>query len=610
MHAQRGFALKKFLLWTLLIVLAAGGVWLSKLIWFKPFNIDHFYNRVFIEYALEDPELLTRLRVLPPWIDYYKDDLTDVSMQRQRELLAEAKENLAILRSYDREDQTESQRLSTDILDWFLSNNIAGEPYLFHNYPVNQLFGVQNNLPEFMAEQHQIDEPDDAAAYIARLEKFDWKFDQVLEGLRYREAQGILPPRFVVEKVLKGMRDFVAAPAEENILYTAFERKLGELENLAEAERAALLTDARAAIETDVYPAYGALIEYFEGILPRTTDEAGVWKFPGGEGFYAYRLRSFTTTDMSPEQVHRLGLEQVEKISAEMDAILDAEGYTEGTVGERMAALAEEERFLYPDTDAGRERILADYQAIIDEISAGLDEAFNIRPQARVEVRRVPEFRQATAPGAYYNAPAMDGSRPGVFYANLRSVKEIPKFGMRTLAYHEAVPGHHFQIAIQQELKGLPIFRTMPLFTAYTEGWALYAEQVAAELGFQEDPYDRLGYLQAALFRAVRLVVDTGIHHKRWTREQAIDYMRATTGMPQSDVVAEIERYIVMPGQACAYMVGKLKILELRERARDALDESFSLAEFHDVVLKNGAVPLDLLERIVEDWIEEKTAKK
>jgi len=291
-----------------------------------------------------------------------------------------------------------------------------------------------------------------------------------------------------------------------------------------------------------------------------------------------------------------------------MDQILRAEGYMEGNVGERMLALSKEQRFLYPDSDEGREQILADYQRLIDEVSAGLGDAFDLRPKAPVEVRRVPEFKEKTAPGAYYTMPARDGSMPGIFYANLRSVEEIPRYGMRTLTYHEAVPGHHFQIAIQGELEGLPVFRTLPLFSAYSEGWGLYAEQVAAELGFQEDPYDRLGYLQAQLFRAVRLVVDTGIHAKRWTREEAIDYMMANTGMPRTDVVAEIERYIVMPGQACSYMIGKLKIVELRERAEKALGDDFSLADFHRVVLENGAVPLAVLEDIVTNYIEEKRA--
>jgi uncharacterized protein (DUF885 family) len=346
------------------------------------------------------------------------------------------------------------------------------------------------------------------------------------------------------------------------------------------------------------------MLDHFEALLPRTTSDDGVWKLPDGEAYYDYQLRSNTTTSMPAEEIHRLGLAEVERIQSDMRAILEAEGYEVTTVGATMTALLDEERFFYPDTDAGREQILADYQAIIDEITAGMDRAFDSLPRAGVEVKRVPEFKEATETGAYYTDPPRDGSRPGVFWANLRDVREIPKFGMRTLTYHEATPGHHFQIAAQQELEGVPIFRTIPLFTAYTEGWALYAEYLAKELGYQEDPYDDLGRLQAELFRAVRLVVDTGIHAQRWTREQAIEYMLANTGMVEGEVVTEIERYIVWPGQACAYKVGMLKILELRETARRALGAGFDLAEFHEVVLGSGAVPLEILERRIDAYVQ------
>jgi uncharacterized protein (DUF885 family) len=273
-----------------------------------------------------------------------------------------------------------------------------------------------------------------------------------------------------------------------------------------------------------------------------------------------------------------------------------------------MKQVSEDPKFYYPDTDQGREQILKDYQEIIDEINRGIDSAFNIRPKMGVEVKRIPEFKEKTSPGAYYEPPALDGSRPGAFYANLYDIKATPKYSMRTLAYHEAIPGHHFQIAIQQELEDIPMFRKFAPFTAYVEGWALYAEYLAWEMGFQSNPMDNLGRLQAELFRAVRLVVDTGIHAKRWTREQAIDYMLKNTGMAESDVIAEIERYIVMPGQATAYKVGMLKILELREKAKTELGDQFDLAEFHDVILKNGALPLDILERLVNQYIKDKKA--
>ena len=351
------------------------------------------------------------------------------------------------------------------------------------------------------------------------------------------------------------------------------------------------------------------MIAYYEKLLPKTKGNHGVWALPDGAAFYAWSVKQHTTTDMTPDQVHALGVSEVARIEAEMDAILRAEGLAEGTVGARVKQLGQRPEQLYPDSDAGRTQILADYQAIIDEIDRGLTPYFDVRPKGGVKVERVPVFREKTAPGAYYNPPAFDGSRPGIFYANLRNVAEIQKFGMRTLAYHEAIPGHHFQTSIQQELTGVPTFRKVLPFTAFSEGWALYAERLAWEIGYQKQPLDNLGRLQAEMFRAVRLVVDTGMHHKRWTREQAIEYMTAKTGMPETDVVAEIERYLVMPGQALAYKVGMNKILSLREQAKAQLGEKFDLKRFHNLVLTGGDMPLTLLEQRVDAWIAQEKAR-
>lgn len=407
------------------------------------------------------------------------------------------------------------------------------------------------------------------------------------------------------------MRALIAGPPAQNLLSTNLDEKLAKLsaDELDEATRERLKAEARAAVQDAVYPAYRELIAYYEQLLPKTKGNFGAWALPDGAAFYAWAVKQHTTTGMTPDQVHELGLREVARIEGEMDAILRAEGLAEGTVGARVQQIGRRPDQLYPDTDAGRKQILADYQRIIDEIDAGLDPYFDVRPKIGVKVERVPEFREKTAPGAYYNTPAFDGSRPGIFYANLRNVAEIPKFGMRTLAFHEAIPGHHFQKTIQQELEGVPTFRKVLPFTAFAEGWALYTERLAWEIGYQKNPLDNLGRLQAEMFRAVRLVVDTGLHHKRWTREQAIDYMGEKTGMPESDVVAEIERYLVMPGQALAYKVGMNRILELRERARAELGDGFDLRRFHNLVLTAGDMPLMLLERRVGDWIEKEKAR-
>lgn len=577
----------------------------------KPLKIDWFFERVFIEYAIDDPEMLSSLRILPPWMDWYSDDLTDRSLAREKQMQRKLADDLATLRSYDRAALSESQQLSYDVLEYFLAIQAEGEKFAHHDYPLNQLFGIQNEFPTFLATQHAIDSVGDAENYISRLGKTPVMVDQVMEGVRVREAEGILPPTFVVEKVLAGMRAFAGAPAKQNILYTSFAEKLDKLPGgtLAAGERDALLAQVESAITGQVYPAYGKFIAYYDGLLAKTTGNHGVWALPDGGAFYAWSARRHTSTEMTPAQIHQLGLDEVARIEGEMNAILVGEGLEEGSIGARVQLIAMRPEQLYSDDDAGRKAIIADFTAIIREIDAGLGPYFNVRPKQGVEVERVPEFRQATAPGAYYNPPAMDGSRPGIFYINLRNTAEVARFGMRTLAYHEAIPGHHFQTTIQQELTGVPTFRKLLPFTAFSEGWALYTERLAWEIGFQKQPLDNLGRLQGEMFRAVRLVVDTGMHDQRWSRERAIAYMLEKTGMPETDVVAEIERYLVMPGQALAYKVGMNKILELREKAKAALGPKFDLRAFHDLVLTGGDLPLALLEQRVDAWIGEQAKK-
>ena len=598
--------MKKIIFSLLGLALLTGGWWIYRLIWGKPLNINHFYERAMIDFVRDDPELLTSLGLIDgTLIDFHSDDLSDISPFQTEKRADKVRRNLAMLRRYKLEGQTSSQRLSTEILVWFLDNLAQGESFLYHHYLVNQLFGVQSETPDLLINQHRVTNEKSAKRYIARLSKFDDKFAGLMESLQLSEDKGIIPPRFVLEKVLVQMREFRAVPAEDHILYTSFVEKLDQVERLDQNRREQLAAQAQSEIEQTIYPTYGYLIEYLEQLTRKATSGDGVWKLPNGDAYYAYQLRNHTTTDLTPEQVYQMGLAEVARIQIEMRTILDNLGYTGKTVAEHMQELGRDRRFLYPETEAGRNQILSDYQTIVDEIDQGLSGVFNLRPDARVKVERMPEFKQETAPIAYYQSPAMDGSRPGVFFANLRDTAEHTKFRMRTLAYHEAIPGHHFQVALQQEIPDIPTFRKVIPFTAYAEGWALYAEQLAWEIGFQADPYSNLGRLQDELWRALRLVVDTGIHAKRWTREEAIDYMMAYSGMSETNVVAEVERYIVMPGQACAYKVGMLKLLELRDRARQALGDRFDLRAFHDVVLQNGAMPLTLLERVVDLWIEE-----
>lgn len=600
----------RWVLYPLVVLLVIAAAFIVNTIWFKPLFIRVFFDRVFVEIALKDPELMTQVGIFESFgYRAHNAKLTDISIAAEDETYAKLKRDYEMLMSYDDTGLSPSNLLSKRILAYFLKQQIELEPYRYHNYPVNQLFGLQNNVPSFLDTFHRITDSLSAKHYISRLEAIPVKFEQGMEGLEVREEKGIIPPTFVIDKVLEEMKNFIAQPVKKNILYTSFQKKLEETSKVPEVKKTEFLARAETAIAEKVYPAYRSYIDYFTALRPKSTTEAGVWKLPDGDRFYRLQLEAMTTTDLSPDQIHNIGLAEVERIQGEILDIFEAQGYDRNLgFTALIEQLAAEDRFYYPDTEDGREQILEDYRKIIAEIEKGMNKAFRLKPAIGVEVRRVPEFKEKTSPGAYYNPPALDGSRPGIFYANLYDIKATPKYSMRTLAYHEAVPGHHFQIGIQQNLKGLPIFRNFPLFTAYAEGWALYAEQLAWELGFQDDPFDNVGRLQAELFRAVRLVVDTGIHAKRWTREQAIDYMAANTGMAMSDVVAEIERYIVNPGQACAYKVGMLEILRLREKARQRLGDAFDIRDFHDVVLGNGALPLQILEEQVDAWLERREA--
>jgi uncharacterized protein (DUF885 family) len=606
--------MKRILLTAAAAAALAGLVFAYKLVLGKPFAFNHAVERVTLRALLRDPETLSVVGLLDNTpLDFHSDKLTDASPAYEDAVREDARRGLALIRRYDRGRLSRQEQLTYDIFSAYLADIVESErfPYHINNvmhpgpYPVNQLSGVQSEVPALLESSHRVVDVRSGDHYVKRLKAIAGKFDQVLESLKAREAAGVIPPRFAVTKVITQVEKFVAAAATDNVLSTSFAAKLEGCKRVGAADRARLERAAAAAIEDRVYPAYRKLLGYLKGLEQKATGDDGVWKLPNGDEYYRWVLRFHTTTAMSPEEIHALGLKEVQRVESEMQAILAGQGYRGASVAELMSALSKEERFLYPDTDQGREQMLADYAAILREIDARIDGVFAIRPRRTVEVRRVPVFKEKTAAGAYYLSPSLDGSRPGVFYANLRSVKDVPKFGMRTLAYHEAVPGHHIQMALAQEVAGMPTFRRAYPFTAHTEGWALYAERLAWEMGLQQDPFSNLGRLQAELFRSVRLVVDTGLHWKRWTREQAIAYMLAKTGMPEAEVVAEVERYLVQPGQACAYKVGMIRILEMRERARRALGGAFDLREFHAALLRNGSVPLDVLDRIIDDWIAE-----
>ncbi len=539
---------KRILKWLgaiIALLVIAFAVFLINLIWFRPWSLNLFYEKVFAEVVFDHPELLSTLGLVEQFgITNHNGKLDDESPAHQQREFDRWKRDLTQLREYPLDRQSPSQKLSTHVLDWFLQMQVEGEKWQWHNYPVNQLFGVQNQFPSFMANTHRLLTRKDCEYYLKRLDALPKKFDQLLENLKIREQKQILPPRFVVEEVLKEMTDFIGTPASENILASSFKTRAAKIAELSEAQRADFQGRVETAISGRVYPAYQKLIDYFREILPKTTSDDGVWKLTNGNAYYAYCLRENTTTTLNPDEVHALGLREVARIEGDMRSILDANGFAGQPIGEAVDKLTKDARFLYANDDKGRAEALAQYSDLITKATErSSKELFLTTPRAKIEVRRVPEFKEATAPGAYYQPGAMDGTRPGIFFANLRDMNEVPKW---------------------------------------------------------------LGRLRDELFRAVRLVVDTGIHAKHWTREQAIAYMREKTGMGEKEVKSEIERYIVAPGQACAYKIGMLKIQELRARAEKELGERFDQREFHDTVLKNGALPLEILEEQVNEYIQRK----
>jgi uncharacterized protein (DUF885 family) len=591
------------------LVLLLAALLLHPLLFGRPRNIDHFFTRVFLEFALDHPLMLSQLRILEPYgIHFHADDLDDFSVGFQREELREMKRNLELLREYDFDSLSDSQRRSAEILDWFLATQVAGEPFLLYDYPVNQLNGIQKGLPDFLINVHQIGSERDAADYVARVGKMGQAFDQVIDGLEARREAGNVPPRFVLERVRAEMQRFVAPPPEEHVLARHLEDALGELQGIDAARRAELLEGVRAAVAEEVYPAHARLDAELAALERVATDDAGVWKMPDGEGYYAWLLRRHTTTDLTAEEIHQIGLAEVARIQDAIREILDEEGLPPGHLAATLRGLAADPRFRYPEGDGAREQLLSDYRTVVEDARLRMAGLFERLPRAGVRVERAPAFMEYGTAGAWYDPPPFDGSKPGIFYVNLRNVEEMPRYRLRTLAHHEALPGHHLQMALAREMSDAPLFRRVLPFTAYSEGWALYAEGLADEQGMLPTRWDELGMLVDELFRAARLVVDTGIHARRWTRDQAIAYMLENTGKPAREVVAEVDRYIVMPGQACAYKIGELEILSLREKAEKRLGDAFDLRAFHDVVLGGGAMPLAVLDEVVDEWIASEAA--
>ena len=577
----------------------------------RPLSIDHYLAKELIIGVLDSPEYMTYLGIFDGYgkILGHNKSLSIDSLEETELDYMDNLETLATLKRYDFNDLSDIQKITHKIAIFDTENDIKEfEEFRYHSYPFNQISGNHLGLVEFMTDTHPIRNVREAEDYIERVKLFDESLSANLIWLEEQKKLGIFAPKFVFDHVIRQLYELINYKDDENPLMQIFVKKISSLGiNVDQVNN--LVSELSAVIKSDVKPGFKLILDYMEENYASSNVNHGVWSLPNGNEFYALRLRSYTTTNYTAEEIHQIGLNEVARIGNRMKEIFLELGYeVNKPIGKMMNELNENPEFLYEDTPDRKEIVIKDYNKMVKEAEEDVRPYFEKFPKSPVEVRAVPEYSEKTAAGGYYQAPSLDGSRPGVFYANLYDIKQTPKFGMRTLTFHEAVPGHHFQIALNQENEDLTLYRKLGYRTsAYTEGWALYSEQLAVEVGMTKDLYDELGVLQSEMFRANRLVVDTGIHYKKWTREKAMEYMKETTGMSDTEVRVEIERYIVWPAQATSYKMGMLQILELRDRAKNEMGDKFDLKQFHSIVLDQGIVPLFILEDLIDEWIKSKT---
>jgi len=563
----------------------------------SPPSIDDFFRDFTAECVRRDPNLATSARYFSgDEQDRMERQLTPQTLAWRRDRIQRARQGIAELGKFNRDLLTETQRISADLMVWQLNEVVREEPYLDYTFPLEQMNGANVGLVETMTVRHPLLTERDAENYVAALGEVRVRMEEAIAEARRLEAKKVIPPKFILKATVKQMQGFTDPSPSQNPFVTAFVEKTAAIESLPEAKRRELQAAADKLVGEDIYPAWKKAVALLEAQSAKATDNAGLWRLKGGADAYAFFLHRFTTTNLTAAEIHEIGLKQVERIESQMDALLRRLGRSEGSVKDRAEKLKLDLQYPNPTSEESRAQIMSDIDGILSDALQRSALLFDLRPRSPIVARPFPRFREANA-AANYNRPAPDGSRPGTFQFP-RRIENMTKFGLRSIVYHETVPGHHFQIALQIENKDLPRFRQIAAFggiSALTEGWGLYAERLTAESGwYGDDSEGLLGQLYSELFRARRLVVDTGLHAMKWTRQQGIDY-----GIEAS----EVERYTVFPGQACSYMIGELKIIELREKAKKALGDRFSLREFHNVVLRTGTVPLELLERQVDAYI-------
>ncbi|GAA0293040.1 DUF885 domain-containing protein [Psychrosphaera haliotis] len=561
------------------------------------------FDEIYMAGVMRNPVFQTYLGIKD---DY--DKWFNLSAEAAEAELTIVKKDLATIAAIDESKLDEQTKISRQLYIQQLENEIADHQWRLHNYPVNQMFGTHSQIPAFLINQHSIANEKEARDYISRIKGAEKVLFDVVENLKAREAKGIIAPKFVFPHVIRDSKNIiVGAPfdnGDDSTILSDFSRKVNALE-LESETKLVLIAEAKAALISSLKPGYDKLVSYLVTLEKKADDKDGAWKFPEGEAFFNNALARTTTTDLTANEIHKIGLDEVARIHQEMTEIKNKVGF-DGELSDFFEFMRNDKQFYYDNTKEGKQQYLDEAVALIDDMKSRLDSLFLTKPKADMIVKQVEAFREKSAGKAFYQQPAPDGSRPGIYYANLYDMEAMPTYQMAALAYHEGIPGHHMQIAIKQELEGIPMFRKFGGYTAYTEGWGLYSELIPKEIGLYEDPYSDFGRLAMELWRACRLVVDTGIHSQKWTRQQGIDYYVTNTPNAVSDAVKMVERHIVMPSQATAYKIGMLKILELREKAKTALGDKFDIREFHDVILKNGPVPLNVLEGFVDSYVASK----
>mgnify|MGYP001383489517 CR=1 FL=1 len=567
---------------------------------------NDLFDEMFMESLRESPESMTYMGMRERYSEW-----DDYSQEAADESIARDKKHLAQLDAIDADSLDQSASLSLTLYRQRLQNSIDDVRWRHHRYPVNQMRGMHSGIPSFLINQHLIANLEEAQAYIARINGVPVLIADVIKDLRIRQENGILAPQFAFTHSVRDSQNIIAGidddSAAENPLVTDFNSKIAGLE-IDGAVKAELREQLAKALLEQLAPAYRTLVQALNEMAEQAEGNFGVWRLPKGDAYYNNRLKRMTTTDLTAEQIHALGLAEVKRIHQSMRDIIQAVGF-DGNLQAFFEFMRTDKQFSYGSSDVNKAAYLKDATQVIDSMRERLGELFYSKPKAPLVVKAVEAFREKSAGRAFYQRAAPDGSRPGTYYANLSNMNDMRSYDLEALAYHEGIPGHHMQLSIAQEQSDLPKFRRFGGYTAYVEGWGLYSEYIPKEMGLYADPYSDFGRLSMELWRACRLVVDTGLHAKRWSREKATAYLTMNTASDESANLKAIERYMVMPGQATAYKIGMLKLLELRENARTALGDQFDIRDFHEVVLSNGAVPLNVLEDLVNQWVADTRSK-